>query len=138
MSLLAYDSGAPARLERTAALARVARLAGAGDDPEALLEESFGVKTYRATTVGFVPVGEASIRQALQNLMQDRTTFIIAHRIQSVMDADLILVLDKGRIIQCGTHAELMEQAGVYQQIYDIQTRVEAELEEEIGRAEYV
>jgi ATP-binding cassette subfamily B protein len=81
---------------------------------------------------------EASIRQALQNLVQDRTTFIIAHRIQSVMDADLILVLDKGRIIQCGTHAELMEQGGVYRKIYDIQTRVEAELEEEIGRAEYV
>jgi ATP-binding cassette subfamily B protein len=81
---------------------------------------------------------EASIRLALENLMQDRTTFIIAHRIQSVMDADLILVLDKGRIMQCGTHAELMEQEGVYRQIYDIQTRVEAELEEEIGQAEYV
>lgn len=61
--LLAYDSGAPARLERTAALARVARLIGVGDDPEALLDESFGVKTYRATTVGFVPVGERDVER---------------------------------------------------------------------------
>ncbi len=61
--------------------------------------------------------------------MQDRTTFIIAHRIQSVMNADLILVMDKGRIVQQGTHAELVEQDGIYRQIYDIQTRIEVELE---------
>lgn len=54
--LLSYDSGAVARLERTAALARVARLAGDGDDREALLEESAGVRTYAAGSVGFVPV----------------------------------------------------------------------------------
>ena len=54
--VLTYDSGTAARLERTAALARVARLAGDGDDREALLEESFGVKAYPATDVGFVPV----------------------------------------------------------------------------------
>ncbi len=46
---------------------------------------------------------EAEIREALWNLMQNRTTFIIAHRIQSVANADLILVMDKGRVIQHGT-----------------------------------
>ena len=61
--LLAYDSGAVARLERTAALARVARLAADGDDREALLDESFGVKTYPATAVGFVPVGERDVER---------------------------------------------------------------------------
>jgi ATP-binding cassette subfamily B protein len=67
--------------------------------------------------------------------MEDRTTFIIAHRIQSVMDADLILVLDKGQVIQMGTHEELVaHEAGIYRQIYDIQTRIDEELENEISR----
>jgi ATP-binding cassette, subfamily B, bacterial len=76
---------------------------------------------------------EAEIRDALQNLMKDRTTFIIAHRIQSVMDADQILVLDKGRIVQQGTHTELLEKQGFYKKIFDIQARIEVELEEEIS-----
>jgi ATP-binding cassette subfamily B protein len=79
---------------------------------------------------------EADIRQALENLMINRTTFIIAHRIQSVMKADLIVVLDKGCIIQMGTHDELLTQEGVYRKIYDIQTQIEAELEHEIASAE--
>ena len=78
---------------------------------------------------------EASIRDALNELMENRTTFIIAHRIQSVMIADLILVLDKGEVIQTGTHEELVSQKdGMYRRIYDIQTRIDEELEEEISR----
>ena len=65
--------------------------------------------------------------------MSNRTTFIIAHRIQSVMNADLILVLDKGEIVQRGTHDELVSQPGIYQQIYDLQARIETELEKEIA-----
>ncbi|MBI5929959.1 MAG: ABC transporter ATP-binding protein [Chloroflexi bacterium] len=76
---------------------------------------------------------EGEIREALQNLMENRTTFIIAHRIQSVMNADLILVLDKGQIVQRGTHDELVEQDGIYRQIYDMQARIETELEKEIA-----
>jgi ATP-binding cassette, subfamily B, bacterial len=76
---------------------------------------------------------EAEIRDALQNLMRDRTTFVIAHRIQSIMDADLILVMDNGRIVQCGKHDELVSQEGIYRQIYNIQTRIEEELEKEIA-----
>ncbi|PWH13007.1 MAG: ABC transporter ATP-binding protein [Anaerolineae bacterium] len=79
---------------------------------------------------------EAEIRAALNNLMQDRTTFIIAHRIQSVMNADLILVLDKGQVIQMGTHEQLVAQDGMYRKIYDIQTRVEDELEHELASIE--
>ncbi len=76
---------------------------------------------------------EAQIREALDHLMQNRTTFIIAHRIQSVMDADLILVFDHGKIVQKGTHDELMRQSGMYRNIFDIQTRIEVELEKEIS-----
>jgi ATP-binding cassette subfamily B protein len=78
---------------------------------------------------------EAEIRGALNELMENRTTFIIAHRIQSVMNADLILVLDKGEVIQMGTHTELLkEKDGMYRRIYDIQTRIDEELELEILR----
>jgi ATP-binding cassette subfamily B protein len=78
---------------------------------------------------------EAEIREALNRLMQNRTTFIIAHRIQSVMNADLILVLDKGRIVQQGTHDELLSQDGMYRQIFEIQTRIDEELDQEIAIA---
>jgi ATP-binding cassette subfamily B protein len=78
---------------------------------------------------------EASIREALNQLMENRTTFIIAHRIQSVMIADLILVLDKGEVVQMGTHEELVSQKdGMYRRIYDIQTRIDEELEMEISK----
>lgn len=75
---------------------------------------------------------EAAIRGALQRLMAERTTFIIAHRIQTVMNADLILVLDGGRIVQKGTHEALAGRAGVYREIYELQARIEDELEEEL------
>ncbi len=71
---------------------------------------------------------EAHIQAALEALRQDRTTFIIAHRIQTVMRADQILVLDKGRIIQHGTHRELMAQEGIYRKIYELQARLEDDL----------
>ncbi|GAB1470008.1 ABC transporter ATP-binding protein [Chloroflexota bacterium] len=80
---------------------------------------------------------EASIREALDNLMESRTTFIIAHRIQSVMKADQILVLDKGQVVQHGTHEELISQTGgMYRRVYDIQTHIDEELEKEIMKSE--
>jgi len=78
---------------------------------------------------------EAQIRRALQGLMEGRTTFIIAHRIQSVMRADLILVFDEGEIVQQGTHEQLMRQEGIYRRVFDIQTQIEADLEKEIAGA---
>jgi ATP-binding cassette subfamily B protein len=78
---------------------------------------------------------EQEIRQALELLMRGRTSLVIAHRIQSVMDADLILVLDKGRIVQQGTHQELIGQEGMYRHIYELQARIEQDLEREVGYA---
>jgi ATP-binding cassette subfamily B protein len=78
---------------------------------------------------------EAQIRGALLNLMRNRTSFVIAHRIQSVMSADLILVLDKGRIVQRGTHEELIIQDGIYRRIYELQARIEEEVEKEVTYA---
>jgi len=79
---------------------------------------------------------ESEIRQALNHLMQGRSTFIIAHRIQTVMYADLILVLDQGKIIQSGTHDGLLSAPGAYRSIYELQARVEDELQSELETAE--
>ena len=75
---------------------------------------------------------EEQIQQALDVLIPGRTTFIVAHRIQTVMNADLILVLDKGHIVQSGTHADLIQQPGLYHDIYEIQSRIEEEVAEEV------
>ena len=76
---------------------------------------------------------EAQIHEALDHLMKGRTTFIIAHRIRSLMQADLILVLDDGKIIQQGVHKELIHQPGKYKEIFDIQTKIDSALEKELG-----
>ncbi len=76
---------------------------------------------------------EATIRNALDELIPGRTTFIIAHRVQSVMEADMILVIDKGAIVQSGTHDELLAQEGLYRRIYDLQSQIEDELQEDLA-----
>jgi ABC-type multidrug transport system fused ATPase/permease subunit len=64
---------------------------------------------------------EALLQSALDNLTQGRTTFVIAHRLATVQRADRIVVLDGGRIVECGTHAELMQQRGLYRELFDLQ-----------------
>jgi subfamily B ATP-binding cassette protein MsbA len=66
---------------------------------------------------------ELVILEALDRLMVGRTTFIIAHRLSTIRRADQILVLDKGRIVERGSHAELVVHDGLYAQLYRIQTR---------------
>lgn len=68
---------------------------------------------------------EASIQKALQSLMQDNTTFLIAQRISSVKDADCIYVIDEGQIVARGTHDDLMAHSSHYQSIYYSQQRKE-------------
>src|SRR3990172_2959871 len=66
---------------------------------------------------------ERLIQQALERLMQGRTTFVIAHRLSTVRRADLILVMDKGRIVERGTNSQLLAFGGLYREIYDLQLR---------------
>src|SRR5205085_1967797 len=66
---------------------------------------------------------EAVILDALDRLMVGRTSFMIAHRLSTIHRADLILVMDRGRIVQCGTHETLVEVDGLYRQLYEIQNR---------------
>ncbi|MCH8283171.1 MAG: ABC transporter ATP-binding protein [Chloroflexi bacterium] len=70
---------------------------------------------------------EFQIRQALEELMKSRTTFVIAQRLSTVKNADLILVLENGRIAQRGTHEELLAQGGLYREIYELQLRPQEE-----------
>jgi ATP-binding cassette subfamily B protein len=64
---------------------------------------------------------EAQIQIALDKLMKGRTSFVIAQRISTVINADQILVLDKGRVVASGKHAELLEENEIYAEIYTSQ-----------------
>ena len=66
---------------------------------------------------------EADIQKALGSVLKGRTTFLIAHRISSVRRADVILVLENGRVAEQGTHAGLLAQSGLYADLYNIQWR---------------
>jgi ATP-binding cassette subfamily B protein len=61
---------------------------------------------------------ERRIESALRTLLADRTAFVIAHRLSTIRDADLIVVLEHGKVIEQGTHAELMARQGLYTSLY--------------------
>ena len=73
---------------------------------------------------------DAKIRQALNSQLKDATVILIAHRVTTLMRADKIMVLDKGRIAEMGSHEELMEKGGIYRKIYDMQMTLAEEVEE--------
>jgi ABC-type multidrug transport system fused ATPase/permease subunit len=76
---------------------------------------------------------EYEIQQAMAVLMKGRTTFIIAHRLRSLQNADQILVLDQGRIVQRGRHEELLARGGLYREIYDLELRDQDEAYAAVG-----
>lgn len=64
---------------------------------------------------------ERLVQGALEELMKDRTVFVIAHRLSTIAHADQIVVMDKGRVVECGTHDELLQKDGSYKYFHDIQ-----------------
>ena len=64
---------------------------------------------------------EKYVQEAIDNLMKDRTVLVIAHRLSTIVNADKIIVLDNGEIVESGTHAELLDKNGIYKKLYDIQ-----------------
>lgn len=68
-------------------------------------------------------LSEALIQEALQRVMRGRTSLVIAHRLSTILAADVILVMDKGRLVEKGTHRELVEQGGLYASLYETQFR---------------
>ena len=74
---------------------------------------------------------EVYIQRAMTELMQNRTSFVIAHRLSTIKDAELILVMDKGSIIEMGSHNELLARNGFYADLYNSQF-AGADLDDEI------
>src|SRR5206468_9940599 len=70
---------------------------------------------------------EALVARALANLMKGRTTLVIAHRLSTVRRADRIVVIDRGRIVEQGSHAELLTRRGLYRRLHDMQYFAENE-----------
>ena len=82
------------------------------DAPIVLLDEA---------TASLDPESESSIQQAIGHLIQGKTVLVIAHRLRTIAKADKIIVLDDGKVVEQGTHSELMEQNGLYKKLYTIQ-----------------
>jgi len=68
---------------------------------------------------------ESLVQEALDQLMKGRTTIVIAHRLSTILGADKIIAMDKGKIVETGTHAELLQKGGLYARLYERQFRAE-------------
>jgi ATP-binding cassette subfamily B protein len=79
---------------------------------------------------------EAAIQRALDTALHGRTAVVIAHRLSTIVDADQILVMDEGRIVEHGRHQDLLAAGGLYAELYHTLVRTEVERVEEIGASD--
>jgi ATP-binding cassette subfamily B protein len=79
---------------------------------------------------------ESQILRALKDRRQQQTTIIVAHRLSTVMHADKILVLNRGRVVQEGSHEQLKDQAGIYRQLCEIQGAIQTQIEQDINHTQ--
>ena len=86
------------------------------DAPIVILDEA---------TASIDPENEALIQAALTELTRGKTVVVIAHRLATIEHADQILVVDDGRIVQCGTHRELLSHEGIYRRFVEIRSAAE-------------
>lgn len=84
------------------------------DAPIILLDEA---------TASLDPENEVLIQSAISRLIAGKTVIVIAHRLRTIVDADQILILENGHILECGSHNDLVEQNGIYRKLYEIQTK---------------
>ena len=68
---------------------------------------------------------EVIVQKVLANLMKNRTTFVIAHRLSTIHHADKIIVLEGGRVVDTGVHADLLKKRGLYSRLYEMQFETE-------------
>ena len=87
-------------------------------DPEILI--------FDEATSALDTESEAMVQKAINNLVQNRTTLVVAHRLSTIRRADEIVVIDRGRIVQRGSHDELLEAGGLYKKLHDLQFKIDA------------
>lgn len=94
-----------------------------------------GLLIFDEATSALDNESEKVVQQAIDHAMEDRTALVVAHRLSTVKNADKIIVMERGKVVESGNHEQLLEQKGVYKMLYDIQFATKPAAQEKIGAA---